>query len=497
MTSAQRQPDTPASARNAPAGVPFYDAAAARAFIGSARQGPSQDELPLAGMFEPPNEPAVQAVVAWANEHGHRLLLVSSPHGLRRFGATGVTAPVYLLNLSHLKKTRHVSGRDGIAIIEAGVTFEQLDADLKPHGLRAMRPFMPRKGKSVLACFLEREPTLSPNEHWDTTDPLAAMSMVMGSGASFRTGGAAIPGELEDNLARGNRQMMSLGPVATDYSRVVMGAQGSLAVVCWSSVYCEKIPALEDAHLFGCDEVAPLLKVVRELTLRKIGLNVFLLNKTQLAAAVADQQSDVNTFLGTNPAPEWLLYVNLGVSDFRPEEALAWQRSDLLQAAKDSGVEDVSQACAQTLTELQQRLFNAPAQHYKSVPRDHCADVFCLTQMSNVPRVLRAGQGVLDRLNAAGNHQMLLGAYVQPTIQGVSAHVEFSCFYDATHAALVREAEPELLTALTDAGGFLSRPYGAWSDHAYALSPDIVPHLKRTKNLLDPNAVLAPGRLCY
>ncbi|QZO07359.1 hypothetical protein K4831_25900 (plasmid) [Agrobacterium vitis] len=55
----------------------------------------------------------------------------------------------------------------------------------------------------------------------------------------------------------------------------------------------------------------------------------------------------------------------------------------------------------------------------------------------------------------------------------------------------------ELAKACSAAGGFFSRPYGAWADMAFARNPTVKPLLRETKSIFDPDRILNPGRLCF
>ena len=46
-------------------------------------------------------------------------------------------------------------------------------------------------------------------------------------------------------------------------------------------------------------------------------------------------------------------------------------------------------------------------------------------------------------------------------------------------------------------GAFFSRPYGLWSDVAYAKCPDTVRALGKVKAILDPQGIMNPGKLCF
>src|SRR5450756_1223159 len=83
--------------------------------------------------------------------------------------------------------------RNRVALVEAGVTFDELDVALSKVGLRAMTPRARRKGKSVVAAYLDRTPTLVPRAQWDLSYPLLCIEVVMGSGTVFRTGSSAGP----------------------------------------------------------------------------------------------------------------------------------------------------------------------------------------------------------------------------------------------------------------------------------------------------------------
>jgi len=399
-----------------------------------------------------------------------------------------------------MSRVIHADGRDAIAIIEPGVTFPEFDRQLHPHGLRAVKPLLPRRSKSVLACYLEREPTISPNEHWDSTDPLASLSIVFGNGERFRTGGASAPGSLEQNLERGLRQMMASGPVTTDYTRVLLGAQGTLGIVCWGSIYCERIPAMEQPHLFGADTLQPLVAMVRHLSLQQLGIHYFILNRYQLAAVLADNGDDFARYCRQFDAaglPPWCLYVNLGTPDYQPREAMAWQSAGLNKIADTAGASAIWDADFPVLQQLAQRIQISPARYYKDVPLGHHRDVFCLVQMERAASLVDMARSVLNGAQSNFDGDIISGFYLQPTVQGTGCHVEISLFHREAAADEVLALEQQLVDALSTHGGFFSRPYGGWSEVAYRRDYAIVPQLRRVKSIFDPAGILSPGRLCF
>lgn len=462
---------------------------AARTFLGE------EGNSAIAGIVRPTSEEQVVSAVLLANRTGKALLPISSPAGPRRQGATDMVRSVTVLDLSTMNRLIHADGRDAIAIIEPGLTFPEFDAQLRPYGLRSFKPFLPRRTKSVLACFLDRTPTISPGDHWDACDPMASLSFVFGNGQLFRTGGGSVPAELGEQLNTGLRQMMASGPIGTDYTRVLQGSQGTLGVVCWSSIYCERIPALEECHIFGSGKLEPLLAMTRELLLRQLVQHCFILSAANLSAAIAGD-SDEYARLAEGGLPPWVLYISLAAPDFRSEQALAWKRDDLFRIQSECGAECLDEVHADELSRLSAALQNSPALAFGTVPTGAIMQVFCLSQTSRAAGLVAIAEEAL-RSGRAAEFGIRAGIYVQPMVQGVSCHVEVTLFHSPSRAAEAQGLAGRLAKAMADAGGFFSRPHGDWAGDAFVRNPGLVKHLKRVKHMFDPADVLAPGRLGY
>ena len=93
-----------------------------------------------------------------------------------------------------------------------------------------------------------------------------------------------------------------------------------------------------------------------------------------------------------------------------------------------------------------------------------------------------------------------MGIYLQPQHQGVSCHCEFSLPFDPadrTEAARVKELFTRASEELLKQGAYFSRPYGIWADMVYQRDARSTLLLKGVKEILDPNDVLNPGKLCF
>lgn len=193
--------------------------------------------MPDAVVF-PESVEEVSRVALWARQAGMKLMPVSSegPHR----GAVVPSEGYVVADMSHMKTIVRADRRNRVALVEAGVTFDELDVALSKVGLRAMTPRARRKGKSVVAAYLDRTPTLVPRAQWDLSYPLLCIEVVMGSGTVFRTGCSAGPGTLEEQWATGQAQKNPMGPSAFDFFRLVQGSRGSMGIVTWASMKCDR-----------------------------------------------------------------------------------------------------------------------------------------------------------------------------------------------------------------------------------------------------------------
>lgn len=440
------------------------------------------------GVAKPSNLDEIEQVVRWANKQGAKLVPVSSGAGPRRRGDTVSRKPAVVVDLSALSKVVHVDGDNRIAVIEPGVTFEQFDQALRPHGLRAFKPLLPRSSKSVLASHLEREPITSCYDHWDTADPLSAIELVFGNGDRFRTGGAAAPGTVEENLQRGLRQMVSGGPMVTDFTRVLQGAQGSLGIVGRASVYCEKLPVLERSHFVASDSLAPLVDLAYKVCWRRTAGQLFIVDCVQLALMVCTDQASFEAI--RRKLPRWVLFINVAASTYFPEEQMAYLEADLLADAKRCGVTPV--AALGTLSAAQvHALVHKPVDgDYKTRARGQYADFFFVSQLDKAQRFVDA----VTQLQAAQGSRTDAGFYLQPNVHGVGCHVEVTLLPDREGSQQAAALRTAAVNACASEGAFFSRPYAPWGGVAFRADPVATQTLATIKKLLDPNRVMNPDR---
>lgn len=427
-------------------------------------------------------------LVNWANRCNASIVPISSTGKRRRDGSVPMREHSVIADLSKMARLIHADSRDKIAIIEPGIDFASIDAMLRPHQLRAFRPLAPRAGKSVLASYLEREPILAANDHWDVSDPLAGTGVVFGNGRYAPTGSAALPGTLSEQLALGHRHMVAPGPTNLDLLRVMQGAQGSLGIMVWAAIYCERIPSLEQSFFASADELAPVIDLCRELLHRRLGAQLFIADRTQLALLLANDQPSFQRLRHTLPA--WTLFISLNAHQYAPAEKMAWQLADLSACASRYGTVLCERLLEHSADALAVQLRTPSTQDLRDRPYGAHHELFFLQQLDRIGDFLPL---LPQTLQGSALADAPIGVYLQPTMQGSNCHVEFvlPCAPGVTGAehALRRAAE-----RCADAGAFFSRPHGPWRELAYTRAADIAPLLRLSKSTLDPGNVMNPGR---
>lgn len=448
-------------------------------------------------VVQPTTTEQVQEIVKWAAATSTPLVPVSS--GPPRF--RGDTVPTeggaVIVDLSGMKRILRVDRTNRVVLIEPGVTFGELIPALAAEGLQPFLPLRPRATKSVIASVLEREPTTAPRHHWDAQDPLLCIEVVFGTGDVFRSGSAAGPGTLEEQRKAGGAQMRGMGPGQTDLQRIVQGAQGTMGIVTWASLKCRLLPHSKESFFVASDSPGPLTTLGQHLLRTTIGDDLLVLNAQSLASLVCDDAEGARHLRSVLPA--WVLYFGVDGTGVLPRERIDYQVADFRRLAQQEGLTPTrTLGSGVRAADLAKRIA-APSRdpYWKLRPRGACEDVFFLTTLHRAPDMV---QLLYERAQRARFPVDDVGVHLQPTVQGTSCHCEFQLFYsrdDAAQTRAVRRLHADASLALMEAGGFFSRPYGAWADAAYARDAVTTMVLKRVKDIFDPAHVMNPGKLCF
>ena len=219
----------------------------------------------------------VQKLLRLANETVIPVIPYSS--GLNFHGATIPDQGGIILNLSRMNSILSFDEQNWFAVIEPGVTYEQLQDEAIRRGFRIMIPFGAAPKRTVLSSYLERDPALSAASFEYGNFLIMDMEMVLPDGEMFRTG----------QWASGGEPGGPMGPVRNSLFRLWTGAQGTLGIVTKMGV--QITPFIKERQIFFirfnnlADAIEPLQRIQR----REIGMECFLLNRFNLAALLNEE----------------------------------------------------------------------------------------------------------------------------------------------------------------------------------------------------------------
>jgi hypothetical protein len=448
-------------------------------------------------VVKPRNSEDIKQLVKLANETLTPLVSVSSgaPH-FRGDTVPGAGGAV-VVDLTGMRKIIRVDRYHRVAMVESGVTFEELIPAAKKEGIRLNMPLLPKQSKSVVGSMLEREPPIMPKYQWDISDPLATVEVIFGTGDDFRTGQAAGPGTIKEQWAAGAVQKAPYGPGTVALHRLIQGAQGTMGIVTWASLRCEILPSLEEPFVVSSSGLDKLFELIQRLVKRRLVNECFILNNTNLAAIFAKKwPKDYRDLKGH--LPPWVAFYNLAGYEYYPEDRVKYQIKDVLSITQQLGLESEKAVGGISANEILKAVQQPSAEPYwKLRYKGASQDIFFLTIYDKLEGLIRVMNDLAEKVGYSTSD---MGIYIQPVVQGTSVHGEFNLFYDPENkheVKLVKELSALAVRHLQAAGAFFSRPYGETAGMIMNKDAASVAAISRLKKILDPNNVMNPGKLCF
>ncbi len=431
----------------------------------------------------------VQKIVELANEHKICLVVRSSGGNATMNGSSLPTkgTDCVAVNLSKMNKVMHIDEKNNMAIVEAGVTYGQLNDALKPYGLYVEHPLAPRAEKSVVASLLDRDPVLTPKHLWDVPDPLCCVEMVMGNGTLFRSGSAAGPGTLEEMIESGCGINQAQGPVWLDLGRVITGSQGTLAIVNWASIKVRPIGSVCSPAVVQSDDIGTLTEFASMAIRQRLGEEVVLLNRKGLAQLLNVKDAAVSKM------PKWTMLSTVRGFRFFPERYRDNQLADLVDIAKSYGLTVQKELAGipsdKVFKALQET--SPKGENWRQRSGKDIFDLFVLNTMDKIGTFTALAEAAVTK---CGRNSDDLCVYAQPSQMGRNCHIEFLIPADARTAD---KLEDMLGHALLDNKAFFSRPYGKLTEAVYDRFTDQTAFMPYIKQFFDGNKIMAPGKLVY
>ena len=443
-------------------------------------------------VVKPKSHKEVKEIVRWANETTTTLIPVSSgpPH---HRGDTVPSVPgAVVVDMSGMKNIISIDRRNKLAIIEPGVTWSELQPELKKEGMNIPMPLLPREAKSVIGSLLEREPITIPKYHWTLLEPLRCCNVIWGNGEEMWTGEAGDQkGTLKERWENYLYQVSPLGPHQTDFYRLLSASQGSMGIVTSASVKCEVTPKLHKLFFIQSNKLEELIDIAYKLTRYRYGYELFILNRENIIQILGSGSK-------ADAIPAWMIVVSIAGLDYFPEEQFRYQKNDITEIVKGFGHQLVPSSKGSLIEKMEKYLIKqSEIPNWKLNKKGGYEDVLFVSTLDKVPQLVKKVMSI-----AMKNEYELsdIGIYIQPMMQGVSCHCEIRLPYEPEN----QDEKAKVIKFITDGskelmeqGAYFSRPYGVWSDMVYGSDYQTTSVLKKVKGIFDPNNIMNTGKLCF
>ena len=330
------------------------------------------------------NTAQVQGVIKIADANNYPVVPRSS--GTGTYGTGIPKEGGMILDLSGMKRIPRTDTRNRWVLIEPGVTFGELKAELDKHGMQALNTLLPRKDKSVITSVLEREPVLTAKTECD--EPLRTMEIVWGTGELFRTGAMAVDAmPAEDIPDKTKSDLCSVGGPGIDWWRMMTGCQGTFGVITIMNVKIFHKPLLEKLVFLPFNTLEDAVMPFYTIQRREIGHECFLLNGYNLAAILAESDDEIPAL--ARKLPPYCIVLNLWGGQFFPEDRIAYEEkavaeiADQYKCAVTQGIAAIPAA-----SERLQGMLTGPWEadvYWKERQMGGCLDVVFESGMDKVP----------------------------------------------------------------------------------------------------------------
>lgn len=422
----------------------------------------------------------VQQVLRLANVERFPVIPYSS--GAIQQGTTIPVAGGVMVDLTRMNKITDLDETSRTVTVEPGVTFKQLQEELKRYGLRVCTPVGLPASASVLSTYLEFTPLYAWSKYG--TWFLLPYEVVLPTGEKIGTGAWA--------FANATPQAVSPVAWANGLSRVFLGAQGTMGIAIKGRIVVKNADPVREVYFIPGDKVEkiinPLHRILR-VSSNSIGRECFIvdnMNLLQLTSGTWPGDSE----LAQELSPWTVVLVLSG-----EEDEVKYQREDLMEIASQNGitpqpsVPGISEAGKKILEELMM-----PQGFYQSSQWAYNPIQFYISGKF-IPAVNNALEKLLEQFNTP---KTTMGRILLPVEKGRVYYCEYGLHRikeDAADSEKVKKVWFEAIRRLLEIGAFFDRPYGPLGEIVYSRTGLYHSMVKKFKDLFDPNGIMNIGRI--
>jgi len=421
----------------------------------------------------------VQGIVRLANRIGIALYPYSS--GTSFQGGHIPTERGITVDLSRMNKIDLLDTVARNAIIEPGVTFDQLQKEANKAGLRVMTPVGVPACGSVLATYLECTPLyLWPRyKTWETLN----LKLVLPTGEVMGTGQMALPAS--ERPYNWTTQFAVI-------NRLFFCAQGTLGIGVKAAVTLTNLFPVKKYIFVQLESIDKLGEFSQRLLHQEANDECFVANSLYLAGLLAKDKEEIEVL--KRSLPSYTMVIGISGNDESEVSYKELDIKDVLDQYGLKGVYDVpglKDISAHLTEEINHPKGMVNQRRYKGA----CNYIGCMVSKTQLKPFYDLTQKAASD-NGTGGFE--LGFMIMPLNFGGSYYFEPHIYHnpdDEKESDAARNLFVNTSRSLIHAGGFFPRPYPLWADEVYFRMGAYHRKIKMMKKLLDPNNIMNPGKL--
>jgi hypothetical protein len=276
-----------------------------------------------------------------------------------------------------------------------------------------------------------------------------------------------------------------------------------MGIVTWTNLKVGFQTKKDKVFFAPVNDLAYAIEFLYRLLPRRVGQEVVLLNKTDMAAIVAENWPE--DFKKLRAAlPPWTLIIVISGLERRPDEKIAYEVNLLNEIVKNEFRKlVVSEALpgfpgmGGKILSLLKNPWPADLPYWKNRWQGGSQSLFFIARPEKATKYVEIVETVAPKHGYAVAD---IGSYIQPIEHNRACQVEFTFFYDNTLAAAKAQISRLYLDAaraLMNEGALFTRPYGNLAPMVYERAAGYTTALRRVKKVFDPNNIMNPGNLCF
>ncbi len=404
-------------------------------------------EAPGLIVVSPKNTEDVQAIVNLARESNISILTCNDrfllPEDLDR--------KAILLDFSRLIRIEQIDSLNLVARVERGVTWDQLNAELKKLGIKAPAP-VAANSTSVTECAGARVvyKAASRFPHYI----LMNLKLVMADGSIHKTGSHVMSEEGAEGL------ILDGGPSISGWyscSEDIFGIATRSSICLWP--VCES----RTCQVYAFDDYDSLLAALKVVPRHELGVEYLGINRTYMKRLLGENAGEL---------PPWTLVIGFE------------GRAQHVAHNQDRVKKIISKYPCKPLDNLVNVMTEQLDQPWMEASLNHTAFFSLFSRMKDLDATCN---------NAAGTANVSdedVGKVLVSYDLGRAVYAVYDWFSDIDHTGAIEG----LNLLLADQGAFFDRPHGDLARKIFTSIPNQLPLLKRIKGILDPENLLNPER---